>query len=78
MIKLYGKVLKIRDGKTVDVEIEQIKIHALYGVKTKKRKKIAAAFPEDIIASLKKGQRVVLKQCRRLSKTKHHIVHELI
>ena len=78
--KIYGKVIKVRaDLKTVDVMTEQVHVHPLYGIRTYKKKKVAAGFEQDgFLALLTAGQRVVMKPCRRLSKTKYHMIYEVM
>ncbi|MEM0437824.1 MAG: 30S ribosomal protein S17 [Candidatus Micrarchaeia archaeon] len=71
-LEVTGTVVSNKAKKTVVVEREYLLYSHKYERYTKNRSKLHAHLPECI--SVQVGDVVRLKQCRRLSKTKHWVV----
>lgn len=65
---LIGKVISDKMKKTVIVEIERIKIHPKYKRRYKVHKKYKA---HDEKGEYHPGDKVVIEECRPLSRDKH-------
>jgi small subunit ribosomal protein S17 len=74
MKKLTGVVVGTKMTKTAVVEVEKDKVHPLYKKRTRRRKKYHA---HDEIG-VRQGQRVVIQECRPISKTKRWKIKEVI
>jgi len=71
-LEVSGTVVSTKARRTVVVEREYAVYNKKYERSAKKRSKLHAHLPECI--SVQPGDKVRLKQCRRLSKTKHWVV----
>ena len=69
--KIKGVVSSNKSDKTITVKIEKLVKHPLYGKYIKKASKIHAHDPEN---KCKIGDKVVIEECRPISKTKSWIV----
>ena len=65
--KLTGKIVSNKMQKTVVVEVERIKEHPKYRRKYKHKKKYKAHFKDG---EYKIGDKVVIQECRPISKGK--------
>ncbi|AWB81225.1 30S ribosomal protein S17 [Corynebacterium yudongzhengii] len=70
-----GYVVSDKMAKTIVVELEDRKSHALYG-KIMRRNKNVKAHDEDETAGV--GDRVRVEECRPLSKNKHYRLIEIV
>lgn len=66
-----GIVVSDKMAKTVVVQVNRYKKHPLYGKYIKHSKKYKA---HDEKGEYKKGDRVIIQECRPLSKNKHFAV----
>jgi small subunit ribosomal protein S17 len=73
-LEIVGKVVSNKAKKTVVVEREYLLFVPKYERYAKGRSKLHAYLPECMKVDV--GDVVKLKQCRRLSKTKHWVVLE--
>ncbi len=71
-LEVTGTVVSNKARRTVVVEREYTTLVSKYERFAKKRSKLHAHLPECMSVAL--GDLVRLKQCRRLSKTKHWVV----
>lgn len=71
-LEVKGKVVSNKAKKTIVVEREHLVYIPKYERYSKSRSKLHAHLPECIQVNV--GEEVLLKQCRRLSKTKHWVV----
>ncbi|KUK79251.1 MAG: 30S ribosomal protein S17 [Microgenomates bacterium 39_7] len=70
-----GTVISLASQKTASVEVETSKIHPLYKKIVRRSKKFPCHL-EDIKVNL--GDKVLIQECRPVSKTKHFKVIEVI
>ena len=68
--QLIGKVISNKMQKTVVVEIERIKEHLKYKRRFKVSKKYKAHTDASLIGECKIGDRVIIEECRPISKEK--------
>ncbi|KUK13577.1 MAG: 30S ribosomal protein S17 [Synergistetes bacterium] len=73
--ELIGTVISDKMDKTVIVEVERLTLHPVYGKPVKKRSKFVAHDPENKCGI---GDKVRIKSCRPISKTKRWKVVEVI
>lgn len=66
-----GTVIGLKSAKTATVELVSTKLHPKYHKPIKRKKKLQAHNEEY---ELKLGDKVVIKSCRPLSKTKKFLV----
>ncbi len=66
--QLTGIIVSDKMAKTIVVEVERIKQHSKYKRRYKQHKKYKA---HDEKGEYKKGDRVVIEECRPLSRDKH-------
>ncbi|MGC9058092.1 MAG: 30S ribosomal protein S17 [Candidatus Micrarchaeia archaeon] len=71
-IELYGKVVSLKAKKMAVVQREYLVYFPKYERYAKRRSKLHAHVPSCMELSI--GDNVLIKQCRRLSKTKHWVV----
>lgn len=72
---LTGVVVSAKNNKTVTVEVERKFNHPLYKKLVIKHKKYAA---HDEHGTAKLGDRVRIRECRPMSKTKHFYVVKVV
>lgn len=65
--ELSGIIIKLIDDKTVKIEVEKKKAHPLYGKIIKSHKKFVV---DKAGLDVKLGDKVVIRECRPLSKNK--------
>ena len=65
--RIEGVVVSNINDKTVKVESESIKVHSFYGKRMKVSKRYLAHDEEN---KLKIGDKVVIEECRQISKRK--------
>jgi small subunit ribosomal protein S17 len=65
--KLIGKIVSSKTPKTLVVSVERIKEHPKYRKKMKRNKKYKAHYTEG---EYKEGQRVIIEECRPISRDK--------
>ena len=66
--QLTGIIVSDKMAKTIVVEVERIKQHSKYKRRYKQHKKYKV---HDEKGEYKKGDRVVIEECRPLSRDKH-------
>ena len=66
--RLTGKIVSTKMQKTLVVEVERIKQHPKYKRRLKVHKKYKAHYDEG---EFKIGDRVIIEECRPISKDKH-------
>ena len=66
--RLTGKIVSTKMQKTLVVEVERIKQHPKYKRRLKVHKKYKAHYNEG---EFKIGDRVIIEECRPISKDKH-------
>lgn len=74
MRALLGTVTSTKMDKTVTVEVVRIKVHPIY----KKRIRVKKKFHAHDEMGVKEGDRVKIKECRPMSKTKRWQVVEVV
>ena len=74
MKQLNGKVVGIKQNKTVIVEVERFSVHPLYEKRVKRTKR----YPVHNEIVVKEGDRVRFVETRPISKTKRWKVLEVI
>jgi len=72
--QLKGKVISTKAKKTATVEVEKWSAHPLYKKIVKKRKKYLVQ--DDL--GVKEGSRVIIEECRPISKRKRFRIIKII
>ncbi len=73
--ELIGKVVSVKNDKTITVLVETYKKDPLYGKRVKYSKKFAAHDEKNMA---KKGDKVRIVETRPLSKTKRYYLAEIV
>lgn len=74
MRPLMGIVISAKTNKTANVLVERIKVHPIY----KKRYRVKKKYQTHDEIGVKEGDRVKIKECRPISKTKKWRIVEVI
>ena len=74
MKPLIGIVISTKMQKTATVSVERIKVHPLY----KKRLRVKKKYHAHDELGVREGDRVRIKECRPISKTKKWRIIEVI
>ena len=73
--RFTGEVVSHGTDKTAHVLVASIKVHPKYGKRYTRHKKFPAHDPEN---RAKVGDRVVIEECRPISKTKRWAIVEIV
>lgn len=72
---LVGRVVSVKNNKTITVAVDRYKVHPLYGKRVKYTKKYAA---HDETNKAEVGDLVRIVETRPISKTKYFYLKEII